>query len=171
MIRYGVVELGKVLGVWILAALVLTASAGLVLWLLTLVMAHGLVLVYRCRGYRARVVRDGIEIRVRRVPKPSLVLRPLSNKEFAEFQARWLAAHAAPSRLHAVAPLRLLNEVGQQAPLTAYLNEPAARRAEISHRNPWAPADSAAYNSRPTPFLRQTGQDDGPTGSSGTGSR
>ena len=69
MTRYAVIELGKVLGLWLLVALLLVAGVGVLLWLVVLATAHTLAWVYRCRGYRATVVRDGIEIRVRRIPR------------------------------------------------------------------------------------------------------
>ncbi len=69
MTRYAVIELGKVLGLWLAVAVVLVAGVGVLLWLVVLATAHTLAWVYRCRGYRAGVVRDGIEIRVRRVPR------------------------------------------------------------------------------------------------------
>lgn len=69
MTRYAVIELGKILGLWLLVTLVLAAGVGVLLWLVVLGSAHGLAWVYRRRGYRAAVVRDGIDIRVRRVPR------------------------------------------------------------------------------------------------------
>ena len=69
MTRYAVIELGKILGVWLAVALLLTAHAGVLLWLSWFAAAHGLAWVYRRRGYRATVVRDGIAFRVRRVPR------------------------------------------------------------------------------------------------------
>jgi len=94
MTRYAVIELGKVLGVWLVVALVLTASAGLLLWLTWFAAAHALAWVYRRRGYHAVVMRDGIEVRVRRWPKP-FQFRPITDAEFAEFATKWKAAHGA----------------------------------------------------------------------------
>lgn len=69
MTRYAVIELGKILGLWLLVAVVLTTGVGVLLWLVVFVSAHTLALVYRCRGYRAGVVRDGIAVWVRRAPR------------------------------------------------------------------------------------------------------
>ena len=96
MTRYAVIELGKILGLWLALAVVLVASAGAALWLSWFAAAHALAWVYRRRGYRATVVRDGIEIRVRRWPKLLGLLRPISDEEFAEFAARWTAVHGKP---------------------------------------------------------------------------
>jgi hypothetical protein len=67
--RYAVIELGKLLGLWLVAAVVLAAGVGVLLWLVVFVSAHVLALVYRLRGYRASVLRDGIAVWVRRVPR------------------------------------------------------------------------------------------------------
>ena len=67
--RYAVIELGKVLGLWLLVALLLVAGVGVLLWLVVLATAHTLAWVYRCRGYQAGVIRDGTAFRVRRVPR------------------------------------------------------------------------------------------------------
>ena len=69
MTRNAVIELGALLGLWLASAVILVAGAGLLLWLVALVGAHGLAWVYRCRGYQAGVIRDGIAFRVRRVPR------------------------------------------------------------------------------------------------------
>lgn len=95
MTRYAVIELGKVLGVWLAVALVLVAGVGLLLWTSWFAAAHVLAWVYRRRGYRAVVIRDGIEIRVRCQLK-LLRFRPITDAEYAEFAARWRAEHARP---------------------------------------------------------------------------
>ena len=97
MTRYAVIELGKVLGLWLLVAVVFVASAGALLWLSWFATAHALAWVYRRRGFRAVVLRDGIEIRVRRWPKPFRA-RSVTAEEFAEFEAKWTAAHGKPGR-------------------------------------------------------------------------
>jgi hypothetical protein len=97
MTRYAVIELGKVLGLWLAVTVVLVAGAGLLLWLAWFAAAHALAWVYRRRGYRAVVTRDGIEIRIRRWPKLFQV-RPITNVEYAEFAAKWTAAHGNPGR-------------------------------------------------------------------------
>lgn len=93
MTRYAVIELGKALGLWLVAAIILVAGAGLLLWLVALAGAHGLAFIYRCRGYRSWVVRDGIALQVRRLPLRSRPLRPITDAEYAEFAARWRAEH------------------------------------------------------------------------------
>ncbi len=97
MTRYAVIELGKILGLWLVVTIVLTAGVGVLLWLSWFVMAHALAWVYRRRGYRAAVMRDGIEIRVRRWPKLRQA-RPITDEEYAEFATRWKATHGDPGR-------------------------------------------------------------------------